>query len=372
MLWKNFDHAIDTTTELAKLIGTQPNITHIRNVVSTVNLLDKDEKLSLESIASTLGGMCKFRKKGFAAIVMRIKDRIGTTTCLVFRSGKLVVVGAVSWHHALLSCQMYRTFIERVKCPYQGEDGHIVVETLMGRTKFEKWGIWNLVSSMDLGCRPDLKVLTELLTDIAAWNPELFPGLKLLTWLRPKDKCKCTRRKKNGSCACNSRALIFDSGKVVMTGCKNMEDIALTRLRIRALIEDDTFLDHNDPLPRKQRFEARRKKLLQAAEQVEFCGSTRVIPEKRSRDEEDWEAETKVIRRKYKNKKSRTAAEDLSPFVKACVWGQEENVAFILSYDQSQRAEALREMEKLSPEDRNENVMKMLQSHKMVQQLVEC
>lgn len=363
MLWTNFDTVIEKTESLELQVGKDPYETRITNVVSTVNLLDRGEKLALETIATYLGGMAKFQKKRFAAIVLRIKDAVSTTTCLVFRSGKLVVVGAVSWFHALLACHMYRLYIEQVAAPYlDSVTKRIVLSDLKGRTKFEKWGIWNVVASTNSGVRPDLKALTEMLTDVTAWNPELFPGLKLLVWLTTKMKCKCIRRKKNGSCVCNARALIFDSGKVVMTGCKRMEDITLTRKRIQNLLSDEVFQDKAEPLPRNERFEARRRKLLEA-NQVEFSGFTRPPPlKKRGLEEEQREADEKLIVRKFKNKRTRLADldEHLHPFVKACLWNQVENVAFMAEYDRTHVRKALEEMEKLAPEDRNGDIMTIL------------
>lgn len=91
--------------------------------------------------------MAKYQPKRFAAVVLHVRDPISTTTCLVFSTGKLVVVGALSWYHALYAGQMYRRIVEKVVCPYRdAETNAIVLTSLEGRTKFENWDIYNIVA----------------------------------------------------------------------------------------------------------------------------------------------------------------------------------------------------------------------------------
>lgn len=357
MLGKIFDTAIAETTSLEDAESNPSRDSHIRNVVSTVNLLDNDQCLCLEIIASTLGPMAKFQPRRFAAIVLRIKDAIATTTCLVFRTGKLVVVGALSRYHALYAAQLYRIMIEQVVVPYKDPDTErIILSNLEGRTKFDRWGIWNIVASVNIGCRPDLKLLTELLGDVTAWNPELFPGLKLLVWLRPKALCRCNSRKKNKSCACNSRALLFDTGQVVMTGCRVMSDINLTKHRIQTLMEDEDFHEKDAQLPKHQRFEARRQKILRSSF-VETMAPTEKQREKRQRNEND--ADGKMIMRKFKFQFTTPQVDE--PFVQACITGQVANVAFMLPFCGKYVDEALRQLHNMSPEDVNPEVLSLLE-----------
>ena len=355
-LWTIFDTAIEQIISLESQINNDKTLPRIQNVVGTTNLLEKGENLMLETIVTYLGAMAKFQPRRFAAIVLRIKDPVATTTCLVFRSGKLVVVGSVSWMHALFACHMYRLVIESVQVTYRYQE-RIMLTDLVGRTLFHNWGIWNIVASVHLGCRPNLKILTELLTDATSWNPELFPGLTLLIWLKPKNQCKCKKKKKNKSCACNAQALIFDTGNVVITGCRNMSDISLAHHRIKMLLEDDSLLDHNEQLPRSERFAARRQMLLD----IEFEGFRK--SKKRQKPEnhtQQWNEDLQMITRKCRVKKWKPMDLKLHPFVNACLLGQVENVEFMLQYDTSQVANAWQEMNKLQPEERNEQIMNLL------------
>lgn len=365
MLKRIFDAVIQETESLEESLSEEEanNDIHIRNVVSKVNLLDDRQFLSLETIASSLGGMAKYQPRKFAAIVLRVKDSISTTTCLVFSTGKLVVVGALTWYHALYASQLYRTIIERVEVPYMDpETNQIVIQNLEGRTKFDNWGIWNIVASTRLAFRPDLMPFIDLMPDMATWDPEMFPGLKLLVWLRPKSECKCNSMKKNKSCGCNTTCVIFDTGRVNITGCKDFGDVNLANHRVRALLEDDEFHDNDKELPKHERFEARRQKVLNARMQFDILEEK--PKQKRTKTESTHEADMRTIKRKYKNKKLKTVDESLHPFVNACLLGQVENVEFILGFDDSHVLEALEEMEKVSPEDRDEKVMRLLQREK--------
>ena len=194
----NFKKILDSTVPLTSDCNLR-----VTNIVATVQLLGPNESICLESLAMNLSGLIKYAPKKFAAAIMRIKDSISTTTCLVFRSAKIVVVGAVTYYHSLLACQRYRLLIESVGAVYRGENGHLGVYNLTNRMQFKEWRITNIVAHVNLGRRPDLKILSELVADLTAWNPELFPGLKLLVWLRPKAECACVKRKKNKSCKCN-------------------------------------------------------------------------------------------------------------------------------------------------------------------------
>ena len=115
----NFATILGTIEPLA----TCGNALRINNIVGTVKLLNEGETICLESIAAYYGGLVKYAPKKFAAAILRVKDPISTTTCLAFRSGKIVVVGAHSKNHSLCACQRYRRMIESVPSIYsdQGE-----------------------------------------------------------------------------------------------------------------------------------------------------------------------------------------------------------------------------------------------------------
>jgi TATA-box binding protein (TBP) (component of TFIID and TFIIIB) len=231
----------------------------IVNVIGTGELLSSNETLSLEIISSKLGGMIKFKKKKFAAGILRLKDCIHTTACLLFESAKIVIVGAQTHYHSLYACQMYRQIIENA---YPNEEW-------LGRFFISKWNICNIVCSFELTFRPDLTVLIQQAGEIASWAPELFPGCFLLVWIKPKNECKCIRKKKNRSCQCNCRASVFDTGKVNIAGCVNLHDLHIAKYRVEAVLSDPDFLAKDIEPGKRERYHYRRRKIL---EYVEFVG----------------------------------------------------------------------------------------------------
>lgn len=310
----NFKAAVD------RVVPLLPNDSdhHIVNVVATVNILSPNEFLCLESMALQLSGMIKYEPRRFAAAVLRIKDSIATTTCLVFRSGKIVVVGTLTKYHSIYACHLYRQVIESVESVYK-QDDWLGLHTLSGRTQFKQWGIWNMVAHDSLPQRPDLKILSDMISELASWTPELFPGLKLLVWLKAKHECECKTIKKNKSCACNCRALIFDSGKVVITGCKDTYSVALARDRIRMLLGDEELQDRSGlVLPKNLRFQSRRQKLLSFVEFAGWVGA----PKK----------EEMLLPALLQGVKKRAKIENpqkLNPLELARLLGQVENVKFL-------------------------------------------
>jgi TATA-box binding protein (TBP) (component of TFIID and TFIIIB) len=319
----NFNRILDNTVPLEQ---NSPKSLSVNNIVSTVQLLNANESICLESLALNLSGLIKYAPKKFAAAIMRLKDGISTTTCLVFRSAKIVVVGAVTYYHSLMACQRYRLLIESVEGVYRGETG-LSVYNLTNRMQFINWRITNIVASVRLQCRPDLKILTEIAADLSAWNPELFPGMKLLVWLRPKDECKCVKKKKNKSCDCNCRALIFDTGEAIITGCNTIQDLNLSHHRIVTLLSDDELHDKDAEPSKRRRFESRREKIIKAA-YVEFAGwnnRSKAV----TNEEEDL---IEQLLRMHVKPEPRWTEEDvdlLTPLERARKFCQKNNVEFI-------------------------------------------
>lgn len=217
----------------------------INNIVGNVQLLEEGYSLCLESLSLYLNGMAKYRCKSFAATVIRVKDSISATTCLVFRSGNINVVGAQSVYHSLLACQIYRQIIESVPAIYANPDegGKLGMYDLVGRTVFLNWSISNIVANYNLNCQPNLRYLSSIAPEISAWKHDLFPGLRLLVWLSPKDQCRCP----SGGCRCNCRAIIFDTGQVVVIGCKDIVSLNMCLSRIRLLFADTDMTRQHPP-----------------------------------------------------------------------------------------------------------------------------
>ncbi len=208
-----------------------------------------------------------------------------------------------------------------------------------------------------------------MLADLSNWNPELFPGLKLLAWLRPKSECTCQKKKKNKSCKCNSRVLLFDTGKAVFTGCKSLEDVNKTRFIIEQLMSDTEFHEKADEPIRKDRFESRREKIIKAA-YVEFVGWARP-PTKRvkladGQDDPvaavfDFIEGRKVGKKKTAAAAAAAAAVVASPIISACKLDQLENVSFLASCDHDQLLEALAFVSE-RPHEVTEEMLELIES----------
>jgi TATA-box binding protein (TBP) (component of TFIID and TFIIIB) len=310
------------------------------NVVSKVDLLDKGYNLSLHDVVASLPGMTKYQPKRFAAVIIHIKG----TTCLAFQSGKIVVVGAKTYYGALYACQVYRLWLETVLAPYSTG-----IHSLEGRLHFKNWRIHNMVAQTTLKRRPDLKKVMDMLTGVSNWNPELFPGLKLLMWLLPKYNCKC-KPKKNRSCKCNSRAVVFDTGKVNMMGCYTLQDLNLSYQRLTALFDECDFDEEKPLVPRSERFKARKQKVLEQTEKKRV----------KTKVDLDIPALTKKYYKKKPKLSHATSLLELDPFILACVTGQFENVQIMLPYSLEKIKPALMHMRELDREDRNEEIMALL------------
>ncbi len=312
------------------------------NVVSKVDLLDKGYSLSLHDVVASLPGMTKYQPKRFAAVIIHIKG----TTCLAFQSGKIVVVGAKTYYGALLACQVYRLWLETVIAPYKTG-----IESLEGRLQFKNWRIHNMVAQTKLKKKPDLKKVVDKLSAVSTWNPELFPGLKLLMWLLPKYKCRC-KPKKNRSCKCNSRAVVFDTGKVNIMGCYTIRDLNLSYHRLVSLFDNCNDFDETEPLaPRADRFAARKQKILTQAT--------------KKRVKTNVDLDVPALTRKYYKKRPRQMEvdEELDPFVAACIKGQIHNVRVLLPYSRKLVKPAIMQMRQMDREERNAEIMDLLDEH---------
>lgn len=332
----NFAKWVNETVPLESLSRDSPF--HIVNVVSTVELLPPGQSLSLQALALQLPGIVKFVPKKFAAAVMRVRDSIGTTTCLIFRSGKIVVVGASTQYHSLYACHTYRKLIESVDMVYSDAYHRLGLFTLAGRTLFEKWGIWNIVAKDTSDTVPDLLEISKIACDLATWSPEHFPALILLVWLKNKSECQCKSNKKNRSCDCNARVLLFDNGNFLITGCKTIKGVQLARSRIKFLLSDEDLHDKSGQIiPKHLRYKHRRKKCLGI---IEFAGWSGTQKKK------DKTLINGVSFRFYSSY-GKDGHENDPPLVRACKRHQPDNVRHILSIQDFKDLQQARELQGL-------------------------
>ena len=159
----------------------------IENVVATTSL---GKELDIKSISRALEG-AQYEPDRFPGIVYRIKEP--KTAMLLFRSGKVVCTGAKS-------IEMVRTAIDQLV--KQIEAAGVPV------TKKPEIIVQNIVASADLQLSLNLNTIAiSLGLERVEYEPEQFPGL-VYRISEPKVV-----------------ALLFGSGKIVLTGAKKTEDI---------------------------------------------------------------------------------------------------------------------------------------------------
>lgn len=145
-------------------------------------------KLDLKRIALSARN-AEYNPKRFAAVIMRIRDP--RTTALIFSSGKMVCTGAKSEELARLAARKYARIIQKL-----GFDA-----------RFMDFKVQNMVGSCDVKFPIHLEGLALTHGQFASYEPELFPGL-IYRMVKPRIVL-----------------LIFVSGKVVLTGAKEREEI---------------------------------------------------------------------------------------------------------------------------------------------------
>ena len=177
----------------------------IQNVVASSAI---GQEIDLEALALDLEGV-DFDPEQFPGLIYRIEEP--HATALIFRSGKVVCTGANSVdrvHEALGS-----TFAALRNLGLTvDEDPEITVQ--------------NIVVSGDLGEKLNLNAIAiGLGLEAIEYEPEQFPGL-VYRLAEP-----------------NVVALLFGSGKTVITGCKQIEDAEETTEVLVERLSDLSLLD---------------------------------------------------------------------------------------------------------------------------------
>ena len=178
---------------------TQMQNPQIQNIVCTCNL---GSALYLQGLAQRLE-ICEYNPARFAAVTLRIK--YPKCTALIFSSGKLVCTGCKSKNEARLAL-LYYVHVIRSK---MGLD--------VGIYEFE---IQNMVASAFLGHTVSLPKLFLQYNKESSYEPELFPGLIF----RQID--------------CPVVFLVFDSGRIVLTGAKEEREIGVAWAQITRLLNN--------------------------------------------------------------------------------------------------------------------------------------
>uniref|UniRef100_A0A6B2LKN4 TATA-box-binding protein n=1 Tax=Arcella intermedia TaxID=1963864 RepID=A0A6B2LKN4_9EUKA len=145
-------------------------------------------KLELKEIALKARN-AEYNPKRFAAVIMRIREP--KTTALIFSSGKMVCTGAKSEELSRRAARKYARIIYKLGFP----------------TKFKEFKVQNIVASCDVRFPVRLEGLACTHDSFSSYEPELFPGL-IYRMVDPKVVL-----------------LIFVSGKIVLTGAKEVDEI---------------------------------------------------------------------------------------------------------------------------------------------------
>jgi transcription initiation factor TFIID TATA-box-binding protein len=159
----------------------------IENIVASGPIADS---IDLEVISTTVEN-CDLNKKRFPGAVYRIMDP--KMAFLIFSSGKVVITGVKTLEDLGRGLDI---LIEKMK-----EVGIVCLDT-------PKVAVTNMVCSYDLGTKINLnKIVMAMSLEKIEYEPEQFPGL-VYRISDPKVV-----------------ALLFSSGKIILTGGKNMEEV---------------------------------------------------------------------------------------------------------------------------------------------------
>lgn len=170
----------------------------IQNVVSSINL--KNE-VNLKKLAMNTQNIEYNPTKWSPAAIMRIKNP--KATALVFRSGKLICIGAKSIEESKNAARKFGRRIQKAGF----------------HTTFNDFKIHNIVGNSMVNTKLNLdKIYNEHISQ-CYYDPRSFPGLTF-----------CLKSPKIS-------ILVFQSGKIVLTGAKSISDINLAYHKIVPLLK---------------------------------------------------------------------------------------------------------------------------------------
>lgn len=155
----------------------------IQNIISTI---DTKCKLDLQKIGRS-GLNVEYKPQRFSALIMRIHEP--RSTALMFTSGKVVVAGTINQPESKKACKRF------VK----------ILNKLGFKAFLTKFKIQNIVCTYNFGKQLSLEQIYLNSETSCCFEPELFPGLIF--------KIK------------KATFLIFSSGKVVITGLKDYNEV---------------------------------------------------------------------------------------------------------------------------------------------------
>jgi transcription initiation factor TFIID TATA-box-binding protein len=178
--------------------------TKIENIVASAILA---EKLDLNTIAA-MSDDAEYNPEHFPGLIYRIKEP--KTALLLFSSGKAVCTGGKSIEDVRASIGIVVGMLRKGGIPVN-ENPKIVIQ--------------NMVAVFDLGGELNLNaVAISVGLERVEYEPEQFPGL-VYRLVDPKVV-----------------ALIFGSGKVVLTGAKRIKDVGRAVSKLRNELKESGLL----------------------------------------------------------------------------------------------------------------------------------
>jgi len=173
---------------------TSQNEAQVHNLVGTCKVVNNMESLDLQSVSDLLPNAV-FEKQKFAAITIRLGKP--TCTVLLFTSGKMVLTGCKSLLDCILASKIVGDMLRKVFPGNYFKLDMIKIQNIVGNT------LVHMKENEEL----DLPRFYTDFNIFCTYQPNMFPGLIYRPTSLP------------------IVLLIFFSGKVVITGAKNMQDV---------------------------------------------------------------------------------------------------------------------------------------------------
>lgn len=172
----------------------EPGPVHLHNVVATFYM---GGSIDLRWLVRRMPHI-EFNSRKFAAASFRMLMPAGRATALVFSSGNMVVTGSATEDAALLAARRFSALIQA-----QLPDRYM-----------HRFAVQNLVGAADLRAAMDLAGMVRDHEATCNYEPELFPGLVMRRY--------------------DVVFLVFRSGKVVLTGARDMGSMRAAYASARA------------------------------------------------------------------------------------------------------------------------------------------
>ncbi len=186
-------------------VEKEPPLITVQNVVATSTIASS---LNLIDVFKALDEGSTYEPETFPGLVYHLKDP--KTATLIFSSGKLVCTGAKSVPEMRRAIGMVLDRL--IGAGFEVDEHPLII-------------VQNIVATSDLEMRLNLnKLVITLGMENVEYEPEQFPGLVY----RVHDP--------------KVVALIFSSGKVVLTGAKTEEELLLSLDKIRNELTKDGFI----------------------------------------------------------------------------------------------------------------------------------